>query len=100
MNLYEEDYEKITQCAANNFTVREIAVILLQDPDDFQTEFNRPHSEIRKRYEVGRLESEFSITEAKRMNAEGGNITAAQEFEKHRKQKDFEAAKDRILFLK
>ena len=57
MNLYEEDYEKITHCAANNFTLSEIAVILLQDPEEFQAEYDREHSEIRKRFLVGRLES-------------------------------------------
>ena len=100
MNLYEEDYEKITHCAANNFTLSEIAVILLQDPEDFQREYDREYSEVRKRFLTGRLESENTITQSLRDNAEGGNITAVQIFDNKRKEKDFQAAKDRILFLK
>lgn len=100
MNLHEEEYRQITEAAANNFTLREIAVILLLDPDDFQREYDREHSEVRKRYERGRLESENTITQSLRDNAEGGNITAVQIFDNKRKEKDFQAAKDRILFLK
>lgn len=98
MNLHNEQYLEIEEMAANNFTIREMATTLLLEYKDFKKAFDAPQSMIKRHYEKGRLQSDFTAEEAMRKNAEGGNITAYQILKNNRASKDLKMLKDRILY--
>lgn len=97
LDLTPEQLEIIENAAACNFSPSQIAVYLALNQKIFIEEYNRPDSIIRHHYDKGVLKSQFEINSKLGENARGGNITAAQIFDKAQAKTIFENHKMRIL---
>lgn len=98
MNLHDGELEELEDLAANNFTLREIAAYFLVSYKEFKQAFEAPESILRRHYDKGKLASKNTAETAMRENAEGGNITAYQIFEKKREATELEELKESILY--
>lgn len=90
--------EEIKTLSANNYSFKEMALYLGLPVKLFVDAAKDKNSEIWEAIQGGRLQSEFEIQNKLRLNAESGNITAAQQFDKMRKAKDVENLKQRIFY--
>lgn len=98
VSLHPTELEELEGLAANNFTLREMAAFFLVDYKGFKAAFEMPDSIIKRHYDKGKLQSKSITEDAMRKNAEGGNITAYQIFEKKREATELEELKESILY--
>lgn len=85
LGLDEAQYQIIEQMAAANYQVRAIAIYLDLNEEDLLDEYKDRDSEVYRRYQKGMLQSSFEINQKLDINARNGNITAMQQFERHKK---------------
>lgn len=97
LELTEEQFANIEKLAALNYSAKDIAIYLGVDEKFFLQLFNTSDSEIRFRYNRGRLRAAAEKDKAILDNATSGNITAYQESNKASEKRAFENHKDRIL---
>lgn len=90
--------EQIEHMSAGNFSFKEMAIYLQLPVKVFTESAKEKDSEIWTAIQRGRLKTEFEIQDKLRLNAESGNITAAQQFDKMRRAKDVENLKQRIFY--
>lgn len=98
LKFSEEEYISIEDLAGNNYSPEKIAIFLQVDKKAFLKLWFEHESEVRKRYEIGRLSAEFQISNAQKKLAEAGNITAAQIFLKIKENTEIEAIRNQVLF--
>ncbi|WP_322970331.1 hypothetical protein [Faecalibacter sp. LW9] len=91
--LSDEDYDKIEQMAAMNYTVRQMALYLEQPFIHFNLLAHEKTSEVYVRITRGRLQTDFEIDQSLQENAKKGNLTAIQQREKNKEQKRIEDIK-------
>ena len=92
------DEEVIEQLAGCNYGPRDVALYLGVDEGEFMRTWNRPDSAIRKCYDRGRLKSQALVNQQLLQNAQTGNITAAQIYEKNRAQTELDNLRNQIFF--
>lgn len=97
LGLDEAQYILIEQMAAMNYTVKYIAIYLDLDEDLVNQEFLNSGSELYRRYQKGRLQSSYEINHKLDHAARGGNITAMQQFERHKKTVQMENLKEKYF---
>lgn len=90
-----EEVEKLSACS---YTYEEMAIFLNLPKKLFIEEAKLKDSDLWTAIQRGRLKSEFDILSKLQVNAAGGNITAAQQFDKMRKSKEVENLKARIFY--
>lgn len=98
LNFSEEEYNKIMDLAACNFTPERIAVQLGIDKKSFLKLFFDKSSDVRQAYDAGKDKATFNVINAQRDLAEKGNITAAQIFLKESKELEVANIRNQCLF--
>lgn len=96
--LSDEQFETIEGLAALNYTPAEMAIYLELDYSKFKNAIGKENSKIAFHITAGKLRRQFLVADKLRLNAESGNITAAQELRKHDRQKEVESIKRKIMF--
>lgn len=92
------EIDQIELMAANDFTIRQMALQLGFDFAAFKELAETEDSDYWLAIRRGRLRTEFNITDKQRQLAESGNITATQIFQKIKDEKRIETIKNRIWF--
>jgi hypothetical protein len=98
MRFSEEELTSIEDLAGCNYTPEKIALYLDVDRKAFLSIWFQKESEVRQRYERGKLVSEFNINNKQKELANAGNITAAQIFLKEAEKNEITNLRNRILF--
>jgi hypothetical protein len=98
MRFSEEELTSIEDLAGCNYTPEKIALFLDVDRKAFLSIWFQKESEVRQRYERGKLVSEFNINNKQKELANAGNITAAQIFLKEAEKNEITNLRNRILF--
>lgn len=96
--LSDEQFETIEGLAALNYTPAEMAIYLELDLGAFKKAMNKENSKIAFHITAGKLRRKFLVSDKLRLNAESGNITAAQELNKIDRRAEVEAIKRKIMF--
>ncbi len=78
ISLSENEYTEVENMAGLNYTVKQMAMYLDVSPTGLQKEFDNPDSELRYRYDRGKLIAQTAIESANQKNAKEGNTTAIQ----------------------
>ena len=105
MNLENELSEELTeeqiieQLAVCNYGPSDIALYLGLDKKKFLQEWNDLDSDIREHYDRGRLRAQALVNQKLLDNAQTGNITAAQIYEKNRAVTEVENLKRKIYMI-
>ena len=86
INLTPETIEEIESLAANNYTVRQVAMFLDIPYNLLQLEFDNIDSEFRYHYDRGRLYVNALVDIKLSSLAQGDNLTAVQIFKKSQKE--------------
>ncbi len=97
MELTTENYEEIEKLASLNYTVRQIAMYLKVSLSELQKEFEDKESKFRYHYQRGKLISQAKIDMKINESAQGGNMTAMQQFEKIRNARHFENMRNQMF---
>ncbi len=97
MELTTENYEEIEKLASLNYTVRQIAMYLNVSLSELQKEFEDKESKFRYHYQRGKLISQAKIDMKINESAQGGNMTAMQQFEKIRNARHFENMRNQMF---
>ena len=90
--------EIIEQLAGLNYGPRDVAVYLGVDTKAFMEAWRNPETDIRESYDRGRLKAQADVNIKLLHNAQSGNITAAQIYEKNRAQIQLENLREQIFF--
>jgi hypothetical protein len=98
LHLTDEELETVRNLAACNYGPERIAKYLSVDRMAFMNEWYDKDSDIRSEYDSGQMVAEFQINDKLRVQAEGGNITAAQIFQKSAEAIRIENIKQQTLF--
>lgn len=98
LRFSEEEYTSIQDLAGCNYAPERIALFLQVDKNSFLKLWYDRESEVRKRYELGKLVSDFNISNKQKALAESGNITATQTFLNLRRDTEIEAIRNQIFF--
>ena len=98
LKLSDEELETIADLAALDYTRAEMAMYLEIDYKQFVKAASVENSAIQFYIDRGKLKSKFNVQQKLLANAENGNITAAQEYNKFLNAQEVEAVKKRILF--
>lgn len=98
LKLSDEELEAIERMASLNYTKRQMAMYLDKSYREFTKACEVPNSEILYRISKGKLEADFKIQDKLLENAESGNITAIQIFDKFRQNTEVENIKARIIY--
>lgn len=98
MCFSEEELTSIEDLAACNYAPEKIALFLDVDRKTFLQLWFQKESEVRQRYERGKLVSEFNINNKQKELANAGNITAAQIFLKEAEKNRIANLRNQILF--
>lgn len=98
LNLDEQQLEVVRNLAACNYSPENIAKYLSVDRVSFMYEWYDSDSDIRSEYDSGQMVAQFQINDKLRVQAESGNITAAQIFFKEAEARRIENIKQQTLF--
>jgi len=98
LKFSEEEYTTIEDMAACNYAPEKIALNLQVDKKAFLRLWYDKDSEVRVRYETGKLKAEFDINNKQKALAMSGNITATQIFLKEAEKNEVNNIRNRILF--
>lgn len=90
--------ETISKLAAVNYSPEKIAKFLGVNREAFMTVWYDSDSEVRNQYDSGQMIAQFEINDKLRLNAEAGNITAAQIFQKEAERMNVENIKQQVIF--
>jgi hypothetical protein len=90
--------EIIEQLAGLNYGPRDIAVYLGVDTKAFMEAWRNPETDVRECYDRGRLKAQADVNMQLLHNAQTGNITAAQMYEKNRAQIQLDNLREQIFF--
>lgn len=82
LKLSQDEYEDIEKYSACGYTPEQIALVLDVDAQEFMRQLQDPNSLVYHHYHKGPLETNFKISDKLRENAESGNITAVEVFQK------------------
>lgn len=96
--LSDEEFETIAGLSALNYTLAQMAVYLEKDYAHFLKAYNSENSKVQFFITKGKLESRYLVNSKLLLNAQAGNITAAQELKKITDANDVEQIKRKILF--
>ena len=97
MNFTNEQIEEIENLAGINYTVRQIAMYFDIPVNELQKQFDNKESVFRYHYDRGRLISQAKVDMDLLTSAQGGNMTAKQQFEKIRQTRHFENLRDQMF---
>ena len=89
-----EEYEKLSAV----YTAQSLATYLNVPQKEFMREFQAIDSELKYHYDRGRLLVEMQETVKMIDSSCSGNATQGQRLDKKRKEKEFEAHKQRIMY--
>lgn len=90
--------QTVERLAAVNYSYDEMAIYVNMKKSAFRNEATKEDSVIWTAIQRGRLKAEFEINDKLSQNAQSGNITAAQQFQKIKEQKEVENLKARIFY--
>lgn len=90
--------QTIERLAAVNYSYDEMAIYVGMKKSAFRKEAVKEDSKIWTAIQRGRLKADFEISDKLSQNAQSGNITAVQQFQKIREQKDIENLKAIIFY--
>lgn len=97
MIFTEEQTEEIEKLAGINYTIKQIAMYLDINPVTLQNEYFDETSKFRYHYDRGKLVSQALVDMDLNKSAQGGNMTAKQQFERVRQLRQFENTRDQML---
>lgn len=97
MDLTPEQLKTIEDLASVGRSVRSIARIMELDYDSLKSEFDRPEAPAAYHFALGSEKAQAAIDLSTRTAAEGGNITAIQQFDKILKTQRYEERKRQLL---
>ncbi len=97
MNFTNEQIEEIENLAGINYTVKQIAMYFDIPVNELQKQFDNKESVFRYHYDRGRLISQAKVDMDLLTSAQGGNMTAKQQFEKIRQTRHFENLRDQMF---
>ena len=98
MELTPGQIDHVEQLAAINYSVKQIAMYLDIDLNEFQKAFNVPDSPIRYHYERGRLITQAEIDKANLQRAKDGNMTSIQQWKKDATAQSLENLKKQVFY--
>ncbi|MCX6268353.1 MAG: hypothetical protein NTW16_13495 [Bacteroidetes bacterium] len=98
MQLSPEQFNDIEQLASINYSVRQIAMYLDIDHNQFQRAFNEPDSLIRYHYDRGKLVTQAEIDKANLKRAKDGNMTSIQQWKKDSTSQNLENLKKQVFY--
>ena len=90
--------QTVERLAAVNYSYDEMAIYVNMKKSAFRVEAQKEDSMIWTAIQRGRLKADFEISDKLSQNAQSGNITAVQQFQKIREQKDVENIKANIFY--
>lgn len=90
--------QTIERLAAVNYSFDEMAIYVGMKKSAFRKEATKEDSEIWLAIQRGQLQADFEISDKLSQNAQSGNITAVQQFEKIKEQKRVENLKASIFY--
>lgn len=96
--LSEEEYERIEELAACNYSPDQIAKVLEVDIRDFRAQWLLENSRIRRSYDLGILNARAEIDQKLLAGAKSGNATAAQMYQNRSEANEFENLKRQFFF--
>lgn len=96
--ISEENIMLIEQLSAANYSFKEMALYLNIPVKFFVEEAKSKDSTVWNAIQRGRLKSSFAIMQKLQANAESGNLTAIQQLEKMKDEKETENIKRRIFY--
>jgi len=98
LKLSDEQFETIEALVALNYTPAQMAVYMEVDYVEFKKAIDAPNSKIQFHLTRGKLQSKFLIQQKQLLSAQGGNVTAKQEYDKSVRNNEVEQIKRKILF--
>lgn len=98
LKLSDEELETISDLAALNYTLSQMAMYLDIDVTNFAIAAREPNSAVQHYIDKGQLQAEFEVNQKLLESAKGGNLTAGMMLEKIRDRNIIEQIKSRILF--
>ena len=93
----DEQYKEVEELAGINYSVKNIAMYLGVDAALLQKEFDFPDSKLKYHYNRGRLIAQAIIEKKNKKNAEEGNTTAVQIFNKNTKETRLNQLKNELF---
>jgi hypothetical protein len=98
LKLSDEELDTIAALAAMNYDHHQMAIYLEKDFIEFEKARKQNNSAIQFHITRGKLQTQLLINDKLKINAEAGNITAAQEYVKAVNRIEVEQVKRKILF--
>lgn len=98
LKLSDEEFDTVAGLSAMNYSLHQMAIYLEIDFEEFEKARKQDKSKLQHYINKGKLETTFLINEKLKLNAEAGNITAAQEYVKAVSRVEVEAIKKKVLF--
>ena len=98
MDFTPEQIENIELLAGINYTVTQIAMYLDIPAGELYRQFGQKDSTFRHHYDRGKLLGQAKVDMDLLKSAQGGNMTAKQQFEKVRQTRHFENMRDQKIY--